>query len=294
MRTTLLAMTRAAALLAASILAFALPGAAHAAGGAPVPLDTWPATRMQEPASLQNGAKIFANYCLGCHGAAHMRWNRLTEIGLDEKQIKEFLIFGEQRVGDLMTTAMAPRAALNFFGKVPPDLSVIVRARTSFEYDGADYLYTLLRGYYRDASSPTGWNNVVFPGIGMPHIMWERQGPREVTIERVMHVTDEKTGRARWVREVSTYDQNGVGSTTRTDLEGSAHEERVSVAFKPVDAAAARQYDSDVGDLVAFLNFVTDPSAAKRRSYGVWVLLFLVVFTFVAWRMSALYWKDVK
>ena len=170
MRTTLLAMTRAAALLAASILAFALPGAAHAAGGAPVPLDTWPATRMQEPASLQNGAKIFANYCLGCHGAAHMRWNRLTEIGLDEKQIKEFLIFGEQRVGDLMTTAMAPRAALNFFGKVPPDLSVIAKARDG----GPDYLYALLTGYrYTPPGfelAPGMYYNTAFPGhqIAMP------------------------------------------------------------------------------------------------------------------------------
>lgn len=268
-------------------------GGALAAGGTPVSLDKWPTTRMQDLAALQNGAKVFANYCLGCHGASHMRWNRLQEIGLNEKQIKEYLIFGTQRVGDMMTTAMSPKDALGFFGKVPPDLSVIVRARTSFEYGGADYLYTLLRGYYRDASSPTGWNNVVYPSIGMPHIMWDRQGPREAAIERIFHTVDDKKGETRYFREVSTYDTSGQVNVARSELKSPA-EDRLAVTFKPQDAAAARQYDSDVGDLVAFLNFVTDPSAGNRVSYGVGVLLFMVLFTFVAWRMSALYWKDVK
>jgi ubiquinol-cytochrome c reductase cytochrome c1 subunit len=279
--------------LAAGLAALAAAPAATAAGGPPVNLDKWPVTRMQDLAALQNGAKVFANYCLGCHGASHMRWNRLQEIGLTDRQIKEYLIFGTQRVGDMMTTAMAPRDALRFFGKVPPDLSVIVRARTSFDYKGADYLYTLLRGYYRDASSPTGWNNIVYPSIGMPHIMWERQGPREASIERIFHTVDDKKGETRYFREVSTYDAGGNVSVARSELKAPA-EDRMAVTFKPQDAAAARQYDSDVGDLVAFLNFVTDPSADDRVSYGVGVLLFMVLFTFVAWRMSALYWKDVK
>lgn len=281
-----------AAFAAGTVLLFA-HATASAAGGAPVSLDKWPTTRMQDLAALQNGAKIFANYCLGCHGASHMRWNRLSEIGLTDKQIKEYLIFGNQRVGDMMTTAMNPKDALKFFGKVPPDLSVIVRARTSFEYGGADYLYTLLRGYYRDASSPTGWNNTVFPGIGMPHIMWERQGAREAAVERIYHQVDDKTRETRYFREVSTYDTAGQLNVARSELKTPA-EDRVSVTFKPQDAAAARQYDQDVGDLIAFLSFVTDPSAAHRVSYGVGVLLFLVLFSFVAWRMSALYWKDVK
>ena len=179
--------------LLASLCLFA-SGAAYAAG-AEIRLDEWPEARGKELAALQNGARLFANYCMGCHSANLMRWNRLSAIGLDERQIRDFLIFGDQKVGDAMTIAMRPSDAKQWFGKVPPDLSVITRARTSFEYKGTDYLYTLLRGYYRDASSPTGWNNVVYPNIGMPHIMWQRQGPREAKIEKIAHEFDPKTGK---------------------------------------------------------------------------------------------------
>ena len=119
---------------------------------------------------------------MGCHSANLVRWNRLQQIGLDDKQIKEFLIFGNQKVGDTMSIAMTPSEAKAWFGKVPPDLSVITRARTSFDYKGTDYIYTLLRGYYRDNSTATGWNNIAYPNIGMPHIFWDRQGPREATL----------------------------------------------------------------------------------------------------------------
>ena len=124
-------------------------------------MDTVARMRGRTSASLQNGARLFANYCLGCHGASMMRWNRLDDIGLDDKQIKEFLIFGNQKVGDVMRSRRCVRRCQKrWFGKAPPDLSVIARARTSSESRGPDYLFTLLRGYYRDASSPTGWNNV--------------------------------------------------------------------------------------------------------------------------------------
>jgi ubiquinol-cytochrome c reductase cytochrome c1 subunit len=263
-------------------------GAAHAAG-AEVHLDRWPEERGRQLASLQSGARTFVNYCMGCHSANLMRWNRLNAIGLDDQQIREHLIFGDQKVGDTMSIAMRPADAKAWFGKVPPDLSVITRARTSFEYKGTDYLYTLLRGFYRDASRPTGWNNVVYPNIGMPHVLWQLQGPREATIE---HVRPGAGGKGM-VREVAVFDARGHASVTQTPAEGHA-EEATSYSFKPADPAAARQFDSDVADLVAYLNFMTDPSAVTRVRIGVWVLLFLALFTVCALWLNREYWKDVK
>jgi ubiquinol-cytochrome c reductase cytochrome c1 subunit len=268
-----------------------LVGTAAQAAGVQLHMDEWE-DRSTDLAALQNGARIFANYCVGCHGAASMRWNRLQDIGLDDKQIKDFLIFGNQKVGDTITSAMRPADAKGWFGKAPPDLSVIVRARTSFEYKGQDYLYTLLRGYYRDASAPAGWNNVAFPSIGMPHILWEKQGPREMTIDKVLHVDDGKGG-SKAVREVSIYDVNGNATVTRTDL-GGHPDATISYSAKPVDPALARQYDSDIADLVAFLTFMTEPVHTTRVRIGVWVLIFLAFFTFVAWRLNAVYWRDVR
>ncbi len=261
------------------------------AAGAALHLDAWPRERASDVAALQHGAALFANYCLGCHSANLMRWNRLHDIGLDDKQIKDFLISGNQKVGDMMGIAMAPKDAKAWFGKVPPDLSVIARARTSFDYLGTDYLYTLLRGYYRDASSPTGWNNVVYPNIGMPHILWQRQGAREVTITRVFHEEDGK-GSSKYVREVAIYDAHGAANVTKTDVAGHPDEITEST-FKPLDAKAAVQYDSDVADLVAYLAYMTEPVKTSRVRIGVWVLLFLGLFTVVAWRLNAAYWKDI-
>src|SRR5207249_5313371 len=174
-----------------------------------------------------------------------------------------------------------------WFGKPPPDLSVIARARTSFEYTGRDYLFTFLRGFYRDAGSPTGWNNIVSANVAMPHVLWERQGPRETTIERVVH-TDK--GAARMV---TVFDNSGSSNTSTTPLTGHP-EESLEISFKPVDALRARQFDSDVADLVAYLVFMTDPSAAVRVSMGVWVLLFVGLFAVSAWWLNRTYWRDVR
>jgi ubiquinol-cytochrome c reductase cytochrome c1 subunit len=279
-----------AAVAATVACVLAAPGARAAEGP---PIEPWPEARAHDLAALQNGARIFANYCLTCHSANLMRWNRLQDIGLDEAQIRDFLIFGNQKVGDPMTVAMQPKDSKLWFGKAPPDLSVITRARTSFEYKGTDYIYSLLRGYYRDASTPTGWNNIVFPNIGMPHVLWERQGPREVTIERVLHVEDEQTKKTSAVREVSVFDAAGNLKVTKTPLTGHP-EESIEISYKPADPAAARQFDSDVADLVAYLAFMTDPSGAKRVRIGVWVLVFLGVFSVLAWWLNREYWKDIK
>ncbi len=263
------------------------------AAGAQIPLEEWPEARSKELAALQNGARLFANYCIGCHSAKLMRWNRLNAIGLEDRQIRDFLIFGDQKVGDTMTIAMRPDDAKQWFGKVPPDLSVITRARTSFDYKGTDYLYTLLRGYYRDASSPTGWNNVVYSNIGMPHILWERQGPREATIETVHYGIIPGTGKGGYIRDVAVYDAQGNVNLISLPIEGPATE-GVRYSFKPADQARARQFNDDVADLVAFLTFMTDPSAGTRVRIGVWVLLFLGLFTVIAWWLNREYWKDVK
>ena len=277
--------------IAGVVFALLLASAARASSEG-VALDHWPEERGREVASLQNGARLFANYCLGCHSANLVRWNRLQQIGLDEKQIKEYLMPANQKIGDTMKIAMTPAEAKAWFGKVPPDLSVITRARRSFEHLGTDYIYTLLRTYYRDNASPTGWNNVVFPGIGMPNIFWERQGPREATIETVHSSKDPKTGATHHTRVTEIFDADGYVKRSEAPMEFGL--EDVVYSFKPVDVQQSRQFDSDVADLVGFLAFITDPSHATRVQVGVWVLVFLALFTLAAWRLNAVYWKDIK
>ena len=155
------------ALLLAPTLAFAAGPALH--------LDKAPDHSRDFPA-LQTGAKIFVNYCLNCHSASYMRYNRLQDIGLNEAQIKGSLMFTADKIGDPMTIAMQRADAKAWFGVAPPDLTVIARARASADGSGADWLYTYLRSFYRDDQRPTGWNNVVFANVGMPHALWELQG----------------------------------------------------------------------------------------------------------------------
>ncbi len=156
------------------------PLAALAAGG--VRLDRAP-DRSTDPAALQNGAKLFVNYCLNCHGASYVRYNRLKDIGLTEQQIKDNLMFAAEKIGEPMGISMPRKDAKAFFGAWPPDLSLIARSRASGDGSGADWLYTYLRSFYREASRPTGWNNVVFPSVGMPHVLWELQGEQAMDAE---------------------------------------------------------------------------------------------------------------
>ena len=159
----------AAVLLAAAASLLAIPGPTLAASGPDIRMEPAPGHRLDD-ASLQRGARNFVNYCLGCHSARFMRYNRLTDLGLTEDQIRDNLILGDAKIGDVMTTAMRPADAKAWFGAPPPDLSVIARVR------GADWLYNYFLGYYRDPGSATGWNNLVFPNVGMPHVLWELSG----------------------------------------------------------------------------------------------------------------------
>jgi len=155
------------ALLFAPMVALASGGSVH--------LDKWPGT-VSDKAALQNGAKLFVNYCLNCHGASYMRYNKLMDLGLTEQQVKDNLMFTADKIGEPMRIAARTDEQKQWFGAAPPDLTVIARARASADGSGADWLYTYLRSFYRDQNRPTGWNNVVFENVGMPHVLFELQG----------------------------------------------------------------------------------------------------------------------
>jgi ubiquinol-cytochrome c reductase cytochrome c1 subunit len=212
--------------------------------------------------SLQNGAKLFVNYCLNCHSAAYMRFNRLKDIGLTEAQIKDNLLFTTDKVGDNMKVSMDPKQAKEWFGGVPPDLTVIARSRAGHNGTGADYLYTYLRSYYRDESKATGWNNLAYPNVGMPHVLWQLQGQRKAVFETTREHGHE-------VQVFKAYEQITPGTMTSV------------------------QYDEAIGDLVGYLQWMGEPSQNARVQVGVWVLLFLLVFTLFAWRLNAAYWRDI-
>ena len=244
------------------LTALGMVGGAHAAGAGLVPLDKAPVD-MSNQASLQNGAKLFVNYCLGCHSAAFMRYNRMKDIGLSDQEIKDNLLFTTEKVGDTMVAAIDPKQAANWFGANPPDLTVIARSRASHAGSGADYLYTFLRSFYLDSTKPTGWNNLVFPSVGMPHVLWQLQGTRTAVFEDV-EVDGQNT------QVFKGWDNVTPGTMTPAE------------------------YDQAVGDLVNFLQWMGEPAQNTRIRVGAGVLIFLGIFILIAWRLNAAFWKDVK
>jgi ubiquinol-cytochrome c reductase cytochrome c1 subunit len=223
-----------------------------------IPLDRAP-DNTENIASLQHGAQLFVNYCLNCHSANLMRYSRLQDIGISQKEIEKNLLFTTDKVGNTMTVAMHPDDAKAWLGAMPPDLSVEARAKNS------DWLYTYLRGFYRDDTRPTGWNNIVYENVSMPHVLWQLQGQRTAKFEdEVNEETKEK------VKKFVGFQQVTPGT------------------MSPVD------YDSAVADLVSYLSWMSEPTQKTRRQLGVWVLLFLGVLSFFAWRLNAAYWKDIK
>jgi ubiquinol-cytochrome c reductase cytochrome c1 subunit len=240
---------------------FALNGAVLASEGG-LAWDKAP-VNTSDNASLQNGAKLFVNYCLSCHSAAFMRYNRLQDIGFTNQQIKDNLLFTTDKVGEVMKAAIDPKQAKEWFGANPPDLTLIARSRAGHGGTGADYLYTFLRTFYLDETKATGWNNLAFPSVGMPHVLWELQGKR-----RAVYETQEEHG----------------------------HEVHVFKGWEQVTPGAMTplQYDQAIGDLVNFLQWIGEPAQNTRVRVGVWVLLFLLGFTIITWRLNAAYWKDVK
>ncbi|WP_372528117.1 cytochrome c1 [Piscinibacter sp.] len=239
-------------------------GALASEGG--MQLDKFPTEKMSDVAALQHGAKLFVNYCLNCHSAAYMRYNRMRDIDLSEDQIRKNLLFANDKVGDVMKAALDPRQAKEWFGANPPDLSVIARSRAGGSGSGADYLYTYLRSYYRDDTKATGWNNLAFPSVSMPHVLWELQGQRT----------------AKFVEEKDPHDP------TKIEHRFAGYEQLTPGTQTP------QQFDESVADLVAYLQWMGEPSQGTRVRLGVWVLIFLALFTVIAWRLNAAYWKDVK
>ncbi len=229
--------------------------------------DKFPAEKMSDVAALQHGAKLFVNYCLNCHSALYMRYNRMHDIGLTDDDIKKNLLFATDKVGDTMKVSLDPKQAAQWLAAAPPDLSLIARSRADIgKGSGADYLYTYLRTFYRDDTKATGWNNVAFPDVAMPNVLWELQGQR---VARFVDAKDHHDP-GKTVRVFEGFEQTSPGTLNE------------------------RGYDEAVGDLVAYLQWMGEPSQGKRVQIGVWVLIFLSVLTVFTWRLNASYWKDVK
>ena len=276
-------------------LALSITCTTASASGGDFALDRAP-NRINELTSLQNGAKLFVNYCLNCHSAASMRYNKLNDIGLTDEQIRTSLLFTGDKVGDLMMGSVSVKDGKAWFGVMPPDLSVIARAKSANAGPtGSDYIYTYLRTFYRDTSKPTGWDNLAYPAAAMPHVLFQRQGPREMT-SVVVHPHEAPGGKgpASWERVTTTYDALGYSTSKTEKLANYQGKASADYKFKALEASRTSAYDNDIADLTNFMTWMSEPIQQKRKQIGVWVLLFLGLFFVVAWRLNASYWKHVK
>lgn len=205
--------------------------------------------------ALQRGAKYFVNYCQGCHSLQYFRYKNMQEFGLTKEQVEQNLIFGDEKVGELMQTSMSALDAEAWFGTAPPDLTLTARLKKG----GADWIYTFLTSFYVDESRPFGVNNVVFSNVGMPHMLMELQGVQEATIE--------------------------------TDSHGNKHVTGLTLV-KP-GRMSVEEYDLMSRDLATFMTHVAEPNKLERQRLGIWVMLFLLVFFVVSILLKKEYWKDV-
>ncbi|MGB2682310.1 MAG: cytochrome c1 [Candidatus Competibacter sp.] len=242
-----------------AITLLALPALSLAAGGEGYPLERAPLD-LHNKASLQKGAKLYVNYCMGCHSLEHQRYNRLArDIGLTDEQVKQNLIFTGAKVGELMKNAMPKTDAKQWFGVVPPDLTLIARSR------GTDYLFTYLQTFYLDPTRPFGVNNAVFPNAGMPHVLWELQGWQKPVYE--VHKAKEK----------------------------GAPETKALTGFELVQPGSMSppEFREAMADLVNFLSYVGEPAQLDRQRIGIWVVLFLALASFIFYLLKKEYWKDI-
>lgn len=242
-------------LLLASLFLLA-PALAPAAGGG-VPLQDADID-LKDQASLQRGAGYFVNYCMGCHSLGYMRYNRLAnDLGIDDATLRQSLIFTGAKPGDLMVSSMNPVSAEKWFGTAVPDLTLVTRWRTP------DWVYSYLKGFYADPSRPLGVNNVVFPNVGMPHVLAGLQG----------------------VAQPKFAEHPGP--------DGAPVKTVVGVEPAQGGTMTAEQYDAFARDLTAFLAYAGEPIKLERQRLGIWVLLFLAVFFVAAYMLKKEYWKDV-
>ncbi len=239
------------------LVAALAPVAAFAAGGE-AHLDA-ANVDIGNTAALQRGARNFVNYCLGCHSAKYVRYNRLAaDLGLSEQQLIDNLMFTGERPHDTMSIGIRPDDAKRWFGVVPPDLSLINRSR------GADYVYSFLRSFYADPAKASGANNLVLPGTAMPHVLWELQGVQEIV----------------WEGDV--------------DAQGNAHRVFKEFRIATPGSLSPEEFDAFVRDTVTFLEYISEPAQMQRRALGFPVIAFLIFFTLLAWALKKEYWKDVK
>ena len=249
-------------------------GSGALASGADMRLAPAPVNRLDEE-SLQRGARNFVNYCLTCHTARYMRYNRLTDLGLSPAQIEGNLMFASEKIGDTMTVAMTKTDGAAWFGAAPPDLSVESRIR------GRDWLYNYLLGFYRDPKSTSGWNNIVFPNVAMPHVLWELSGVNKL-VETEYEDHEKATAAAIAVKGLSAIEPLPGGKyavlQVAPDVPGSMN--RV-------------QYETFVADLVNYMDYMAEPVRNKRIHLGIVVLMFLGVLFFFAYWMKREYWKDL-
>lgn len=209
-------------------------------------------------ASLQRGARNFMNYCSGCHSAQYVRFSTIgRDLELSDEQLGENLMFNAEKTFETINVSMPDAAAGRWFGVAPPDLSLIGRAK------GADYIYSFLKGFYVEPDSPTGVNNTVLAGTSMPHVLWELQGFQRAVF--------------------SEHTEEGV--TTR-------HFEH----FEPLTEGSmdAEGFDEFVRDTVNFLVYIAEPIRSERRTLGVWVIMYLILFWIIAVMLKKQIWKDVK
>ncbi len=212
-------------------------------------------TSVGNVASLQRGAKLYFNYCSGCHSIKYMSYSRLAkDLQLSDEQVLASFAFTGARIGDQVVSNMPEDRAQAWFGKAPPDLSLEARAK------GPDWIYNYLKSFYLDPSRPVGWNNTVFPGASMPNVLWELQG-----LQRA-HFAAAKPGEESAVEKLELSDKGKL----------SPHE-----------------FDETARDITTFLQYVGEPAALKREAIGVWVILYLAFFTLLAWMLKHEYWSDV-
>jgi ubiquinol-cytochrome c reductase cytochrome c1 subunit len=246
-----------AGILALLAAVLAVPAASFAAGGGAQLAQA--GNDIHNQASLQRGARNFVNYCLGCHTAKYVRYNRMAaDIGLSEQQMIDHLMFTGDSPHQTMTNAMNPADARKWFGVAPPDLSLIARSK------GPDYVYTFLRSFYADPTKATGANNLALPGTAMPHVLWQLQGMQDAVWEG------------------------------HTDAQGNVQRHFKEFKLSSPGTMSPDEFDTFVRDTVNFLEYIGEPVQARRQSLGYVVIAFLVFFTLLAYALKKEYWKDVK
>jgi len=265
--------------LIAVIAVALLPLSALAAGGGHVKLEKANIDLTNE-AAIQRGAKYFTNYCMGCHSAKYARYKLMTNVGLSEDQIRENLIFSDSKVGDLMTIAMPSTYGAQAFGAPAPDLTLEGRLRSP------DWIYTYLKSFYTDSSRPTGVNNTVFPNVAMPNILWQLEGIKAPEYQYQVH---------EGVKVLDSFEtQAEADAMVKAGGPGLKVEKVVHGFDKTAPGALSEaEFDQVARDLSTYLAYIAEPSQLERQRMGVWVLLFLVIFTVLAYMMKKEWWKDV-